>query len=188
MEKALTACTDTLTLERDGAGELFAADNSELLLRTLDEQEARIRQLEEQLATLHHDDNRVIDQTALRAGAPVVRGRRYCADITPATRILVSEQDGRSITISLGGGATTIGREPANDIQIRSRFVSRAHARITGSAGGAVIEDLESRNGIYVNSRRVSHRRLRSGDYIRIGRVQLRYLDIMEDRGIAGRA
>ena len=95
-------------------------------------------------------------------------------------RTIIATQDNGNLKIALRDAITTIGREPGNDIQIRSRFVSRQHARIVSNASGVYIEDLGSRNGLTVNTQRVSRQRLRSGDFIRIGRTQLNYLDIME--------
>jgi pSer/pThr/pTyr-binding forkhead associated (FHA) protein len=99
-----------------------------------------------------------------------------------ATRSLIALQSRSNMTLSLDNTITTIGREPGNDIRIRSRFVSRRHARIVSSEDGAYIEDLDSRNGVIVNEEAVARRRLQSGDFIRIGRLQLRYIDILEHR------
>ncbi len=177
---------DTLTLEADCA-DLSGQDGQAELLRTLHEQEARIQQLEERLAALQNDDNRVVSRSAVPE-AQLVKGRESGALAMPATRCLLAEQDGDNVMIELNARITTIGREPDNDIQVRSRFVSRNHARIVNRSNGTFCEDLASRNGVYINNRRVDKAQLRSGDYIRIGRIRLRYIDIMEDHGLSGRA
>ena len=54
----------------------------------------------------------------------------------------------------------TIGRGTHCDIQILTHFVSREHARITTDQGTAIIEDLASTNGVFVNSIRVDRHSL----------------------------
>lgn len=44
-----------------------------------------------------------------------------------------------------------VGRDAAADVVLDDERVSRQHARITPQAGGAVVEDLDSRNGTFVN-------------------------------------
>jgi pSer/pThr/pTyr-binding forkhead associated (FHA) protein len=63
-----------------------------------------------------------------------------------------------------------VGRGVASDIQVSSALVSRRHARLTVTSLGVAVEDLGSRNGVFVNSERVvgSHR-LRPGDRVSIG-------------------
>jgi hypothetical protein len=74
------------------------------------------------------------------------------------------------------GRRTTIGRTPDNDLCIDSEAVSRHHAVALQTAGGTVIEDLNSTNGIYVNGHRSSRRQLAEGDVVTIGKASFRYL------------
>ncbi|MEO6456938.1 MAG: FHA domain-containing serine/threonine-protein kinase, partial [Chloroflexia bacterium] len=58
-------------------------------------------------------------------------------------------------------------------------YVSRQHARIVADAGGYFIEDLGSANGSFLNDKRLPGSvptRLRNGDRVRIGRVQLNFI------------
>jgi hypothetical protein len=58
-------------------------------------------------------------------------------------------------------------------------YVSRQHARMIADAGGYFIEDLGSANGSYLNDRRLPPgvpTRLRNGDRVRIGKVQLNFI------------
>jgi hypothetical protein len=154
----------------------------ELLLQALDAQEYRIRQLEDQLRALSNDDDRLIDNSSGPDGklAASVLTNDSLKDDPYAQRMIVTIQDDGNLKIALSKSITTIGREPGNDIQIRSRFVSRFHARIVSDQDGATVEDLDSRNGVSVNAEQISRKQLRSGDFIKIGRVQLQYIDIME--------
>lgn len=167
----------------DETGAAPVAGERELLLQALDAQEDRIRQLEDRLRALQNDDDQLIDRTGARQSQrtpPEVITNESLADDPYANRMIVTIQEGGNLKLPLSSNITTIGREPANDIQIRSRFVSRFHARILSDQDGAVIEDLDSRNGISVNAEKVRRRQLRSGDFIKIGRIQLQYIDIME--------
>src|SRR5690606_17969143 len=54
-------------------------------------------------------------------------------------------------------GRAIIGRTPDNDVQIRSKFISRHHAQITTDGTQSVLEDLNSTNGVFVDTRRIKH-------------------------------
>ncbi|MBW2527110.1 MAG: FHA domain-containing protein [Deltaproteobacteria bacterium] len=83
----------------------------------------------------------------------------------------------RGNVLPLSAGATLIGRSVACKVVIDDSDVSRRHARLTISAEGAVIEDLESANGVYVNGERISEpRRLANGDQVSIGHEELRLI------------
>jgi len=73
----------------------------------------------------------------------------------------------------------TVGRGPQCDLQILTHFASREHARITVSGGTVLIEDLGSRNGIYVNAVRVDRHTLQQGDLVTIGETQFRFMESM---------
>ncbi|HUE95762.1 MAG TPA: FHA domain-containing protein [Longimicrobiaceae bacterium] len=70
----------------------------------------------------------------------------------------------------------TIGREAANEIAIKDASVSSRHARLTRTADGFLLEDLESRNGTFVNGERLTGKRvLANGDVVRFGKVILTF-------------
>jgi hypothetical protein len=76
----------------------------------------------------------------------------------------------------LMNGANVIGRDPEASIQLEARGVSRQHARILVSGGAATIEDLGSKNGTYVNGRRITAPvRLSEGDAIGLGAVSVTF-------------
>ncbi|MBI2377453.1 MAG: FHA domain-containing protein [Deltaproteobacteria bacterium] len=66
---------------------------------------------------------------------------------------------------------TLIGRSGECQIRLGGNGVSRTHAKIELSVaeGGFVVSDLDSRNGTFVNGRRIKSARLNSGDYILVG-------------------
>jgi hypothetical protein len=68
----------------------------------------------------------------------------------------------------------TIGRAAANGIVIADGSVSSSHARISRTSDGFVLEDLQSRNGTFVNGEKVTAKRVLSdGDLIRVGKIIL---------------
>jgi DNA-binding winged helix-turn-helix (wHTH) protein len=76
---------------------------------------------------------------------------------------------GESRQIALADGTHVIGREDAG-VVLSSSTVSRSHARIVVTATEASVEDLGSKNGTYVNDRRVETTTvLQDGDRLRIG-------------------
>jgi serine phosphatase RsbU (regulator of sigma subunit)/pSer/pThr/pTyr-binding forkhead associated (FHA) protein len=63
----------------------------------------------------------------------------------------------------------TLGRHPDCDVAVRSAAASRYHARIMSLENSHFLEDLESRNGTFLNEERIRGRqKIRDGDRIRI--------------------
>jgi chromosome segregation ATPase len=73
------------------------------------------------------------------------------------------------------GRRTRIGRAQGCDLQIDSSSVSRHHALILLGPHEAIIEDLNSTNGVLVNGRKISRQPLRDGDLVLIGDVKFRF-------------
>lgn len=71
----------------------------------------------------------------------------------------------------------TIGRKPDNDIPIDNLAISGHHAQIITVLNDSFLEDLDSTNGTFVNSKPVKKHALRDGDIITIGKHQLRYVN-----------
>lgn len=69
----------------------------------------------------------------------------------------------------------TIGRQEGCDIVIVDPQVSRVHATIEGDAKGWYITDRGSTNGTLVNRVAITTQKLRNGDTIRIGDVDITY-------------
>ena len=63
----------------------------------------------------------------------------------------------------------SIGRQGDNDLVLRDNRASRKHARIVFDAGDYIIEDLESRHGVWINGQRVHRQVLREADRVDIG-------------------
>jgi pSer/pThr/pTyr-binding forkhead associated (FHA) protein len=74
---------------------------------------------------------------------------------------------GRMVAVA---ATVTIGRGRDADLVLADELVSRLHAQVTLDGPGAVVEDLGSRNGTYVNGERIHGPvRLEPGDQLQLG-------------------
>jgi pSer/pThr/pTyr-binding forkhead associated (FHA) protein len=75
-------------------------------------------------------------------------------------------------------GINTLGRSPDNDVVLQDPYISRRHCAILIHASdGCEVYDTASKNGTYVNGRRLSgSTRLLAGDEIRMCELQLIFM------------
>jgi pSer/pThr/pTyr-binding forkhead associated (FHA) protein len=78
-------------------------------------------------------------------------------------------QDPEGVRVGLGVSGVSLGRDETNELVLRDRRASRAHAQLTNRDGQWELTDLSSKNGTYVNGRQVRRHPLRDGDQIRMG-------------------
>jgi len=97
-------------------------------------------------------------------------------------RLAVTREKGQSEEVHLGE-VTVLGREQGADVVLPAEGVSRHHARITRTEDGYLLEDLWSRNGTFVNRRRVRRKALQDGDAIDICEWSLTFHLEPEDKG-----
>ncbi len=95
----------------------------------------------------------------------------------PVGRILLASEGKTVIERELKPGRLVIGRTPDNDLQIDSKFISRHHCQIVTQPDSCLIEDLNSTNGIYVQSKRVRRHNLNDGDVVQVGQHEIMYID-----------
>lgn len=88
---------------------------------------------------------------------------------------LVLLQGEQESSYPLTKDAYTLGRHRNNDIVVGDPKVSSFHARLDRTAEGFLLVDLSSRNGTYVNSKRIINQLLQTGDEIRLGTARLVY-------------
>jgi cytochrome P450/NADPH-cytochrome P450 reductase len=67
-----------------------------------------------------------------------------------------------------------IGRAPDNDVVVRDPGVSQYHAELRHEADGYRIVDLDSRNGTFVNERRITAAVVSEGDLVGVGSATFR--------------
>ena len=70
-----------------------------------------------------------------------------------------------------------IGRSKHNDIALPSKFVSQHHAMLVRNGDATILMDLNSTNGVFVNSKRVSNHFLIDDDVISIGHHRIKFVD-----------
>jgi pSer/pThr/pTyr-binding forkhead associated (FHA) protein len=91
------------------------------------------------------------------------------------TRMLVGTVDNQEVRFPLFKNRLTIGRTNNNDIQLRADWVSRRHAVVITEQDTTRVIDWGSKNGVYVNSRRIKEHFLSHGDVVTIGNARFRY-------------
>ena len=75
--------------------------------------------------------------------------------------------------IELNTFPAILGRDPKCTIVIKDAEASRRHLRIKQRGRLFILEDLDSRNGTYVNGDRVINTTIKSGDKILLGSTEL---------------
>lgn len=103
---------------------------------------------------------------------------RFTAYGAPLARFEILFRDKYLQDFEMPLGRSIIGRTTDNDLQIRSQFISRHHAQIITSRDRSVIEDLNSTNGVFIDSKRVKQHVLREGDVLQLGEHRLIYRDM----------
>ncbi len=105
------------------------------------------------------------------------RGYKMERDALPASTkfYLIIQQGLRESEFFPLNDRVTIGRGDANDISLHDERVSRLHAVIQPEGDQASVEDMGSRNGTFVNGKRIKKAMLKHGDNIKIGGTFLRF-------------
>ncbi len=101
-------------------------------------------------------------------------------DGTP--KLMVSRHGELLSEIPIGQARVMIGRSPHNDVAIDSKFASRHHALLVCNGSSTLLMDLNSTNGTFVNSRRISNHVLRHDDVISLGSFRLKFVHAAADR------
>jgi ABC transport system ATP-binding/permease protein len=73
----------------------------------------------------------------------------------------------------LPGNIKTIGRSTGAQFIVDAALVSRVHCRLSAGATELQVADLDSTNGTFVNGTRVTCSKLKEGDRLGVGKVEL---------------
>jgi pSer/pThr/pTyr-binding forkhead associated (FHA) protein len=83
--------------------------------------------------------------------------------------LVLLKKNGSNKIFSLPSNVTIIGRRHTCDLCIPLESVSRRHCQLSCDNGLLKIQDLDSRNGTYLNGKRVKEAVIKAGDSIGIG-------------------
>lgn len=88
--------------------------------------------------------------------------------------LTIIRPDGQEIEQGFTAAKTMVGRHEKCDLRLVDSMVSRNHCIILNEGKRFVVKDMESRNGTWVNGRRIKNRRsIRTGDVIQVGPFRL---------------
>ena len=114
---------------------------------------------------IHEIDGRMSERIDERSGSTHDR----------ITRVLIGNIEGQELRFPLFKDRLTIGRTEQNDIQLKASYVSRRHAVVVTEGDATRVIDWGSKNGVFVNSKRITEHFLRNGDTVTIGTADFRY-------------
>ncbi len=84
--------------------------------------------------------------------------------------LVLFKKDGSHRTFSLWEDSTVIGREEDCDLHVPLLAISRKHCRLSCNNQTVKLEDLNSKNGTFLNGKRIKGEvAAKAGDYITIG-------------------
>jgi general secretion pathway protein A len=94
-----------------------------------------------------------------------------------APRLFVTHNGKTIAEIDFHGERLLIGRSEHNELRINSRFISRHHALFVRHENSTFLMDLNSTNGTFVNSRRISNLMLKNDDIVLVGNHRIKFVD-----------
>jgi type II secretory pathway predicted ATPase ExeA len=102
-------------------------------------------------------------------------------DEAPANRVppkLILTLEGETLfEMDMTRQRLLIGRSQHNDICIDSAYISRHHALFVKFGEQTLLMDLNSRNGVFLNSRRVSTQVMMHNDIVSLGHHRIKFVD-----------
>lgn len=108
--------------------------------------------------------------------------RNLSSGAGPCLRVMNGPMEGRRVEVR-DAQEIVIGRDESADIRLEGDdLVSRRHAKIRRDWTGTALEDLDSRNGIFVNKKQVTSHPLKDRDEIEVGGTRFLFLDPTEVR------
>ena len=103
-------------------------------------------------------------------------GHKLLKDEFKGPSFSVLTNDHSSIVFQLKKGHSTIGRDIENTIVINDDQISKFHATIIFEDDNVWLKDLESKNGVYVNGKKIHKRTmLHSGCLVKLGSTMFKF-------------
>jgi chromosome segregation ATPase len=135
------------------------------LMQELAKKSNQLDSIDEIGAAIHDLDDRMSERIE----------NKPAADRDRVTRLLVGTIDDQELRFPLFKDRLTIGRTAENDIQLKAQHISRRHAVILAGDDATRVIDWGSKNGVFVNSERITEHFLNNGDVVTIGTADFRY-------------
>lgn len=101
-------------------------------------------------------------------------------ETVPSLEVLNGVAEGKRVFLTSDTEEITVGRDPNCDLPINEHVISRQHAKVVKRWGGVTLRDLDSKNGSYINNKRVVEEPLHDGDRIALGTIVLLYRNPQE--------
>lgn len=101
-------------------------------------------------------------------------------ETVPSFEVLNGVAEGKKFFLTDDIEEITIGRDLGCDFGIHEYVISRQHAKVVKRWGGIILRDLESKNGSYINNRRILEEYLHDGDRIALGTIVLLFRNPQE--------
>ncbi|MEL6869068.1 MAG: FHA domain-containing protein [Pseudomonadota bacterium] len=140
------------------------------------------RQHLQRVSSLANDSSTVIRRASDKPDADAASTPHATDDAsTPADSLgeIMVSHDGTLIQhYPIARRKVLIGRAPHNDIVLDSKWVSRHHAIVVCTPTGASLVDINSTNGMTINSREARQGRLAHNDVVVIGKFRLKYRNV----------
>lgn len=108
-------------------------------------------------------------------------GQEHKAASPPFLRVAEGPDAGTLVNLNEPPATLRIGRAHEADLVLQDHDASRLHVELVRDHDGTTARDLESKNGIEVNGKRLRERRLRHGDHLRLGSTLIVYEDPAEE-------
>jgi len=102
------------------------------------------------------------------------------------THLLITRGAEAGTRIVLSGFPVSIGRDESNEVSLQDSEVSRHHARIKQNGRLFILEDLESKNGVFLNGDKILNSIINNEDRILIGSTELVFFANAQDIHLAG--
>ena len=141
--------------------------NNDLI--SIDAYDLRFYTTDEAVESSYNEENTDSDILEVKLLKKVIRA--LDKETVPSFEVLNGIAEGKKIHLTDEMTELVIGRDPAADFSVNEFVISRKHAKISKRWGGIVIRDLESKNGTFINNRRVVEEFLHDGDRIALGTI-----------------
>ncbi|MBI1910157.1 MAG: FHA domain-containing protein [Deltaproteobacteria bacterium] len=101
-------------------------------------------------------------------------------ETAPSLEVLKGKYAGKKLVLEGKTQTVVIGRDPACEWMLDEEVISRRHAKVTKKWDTVTLEDLDSKNGTFVNNTKVKTKQLgrialRDGDSLLLGTIPVRY-------------